>query len=382
LYLSKYGNLEMERQKYMIKRIIIWAAAILTCFSLAADELDDKMQQLRQIEREIDLIQQKAKQTEQKKKKTQSDITYSQRLRTEAEYNVRKLLEKENVMEDSLMAVVERVNMTEDRLENLKQMTNNEFLRLFYIDMQDRYLSRESKDKYLLSLLISSTARSINNLTDYHWDLLQTEEDRRQEYLQIRRKRVTEFKKSEQYKKKIQTLTKQATKLESEKQKYEQQASKLKKDAAELETLVAKLAAQSPRAQNTYQFSGRKIPWPVHGRILRDFGEESRGNNTSVINNGIDIAVPEGTSVIAVDDGEVVFSDRYGGQGKLIIIDHKNGFFSVYAYNSALLVSRGASVVKGQTIAKSGSTGSAIQPSLHFELRKDGRAVNPLNYLE
>ncbi len=366
----------------MLKRLILWAVAILTCIHLTADELDDKMQQLRQIEREIDLIQKKAKQTEQKKKKTQNDITYSQRLKTEAEFNVRKLLEKENVVEDSLQAVVERVNMTEDRLQNLKKMTNNEFLRLFYIDMQDRYLSKESKDKYLLSLLILSTAKSINNLTDYHRELLQTEEDRRQEYLRIRRRRVTEFKKTEQYKKTIQTLTKQAIKLEKEKQQYENQASKLKKDAAELETLISKLAAQSPRAQNSYQFSARKILWPVRGRILRDFGEESRGNNTSVINNGIDIAVPEGTSVVAVDDGEVVFSDRYGGQGKLIIIDHKNGFFSVYAYNSSLLVSRGSTVTKGQTIAKSGSTGSAIQPSLHFELRKDGRAVNPLNYLE
>lgn len=366
----------------MNKCIVIWTAAVLTCFSLVADELDDKMQQLRQIEREIDLIQQKAKQTEQKKKKTQSDLTYSQRLRSEAEINVRKLLEKENVVEDSLLAVVDRVNLTEDRLENLKQLTNNEFLRLFYMDMQDKYLSRESKDKYLLSLLISSTAKSINKLSDYHRDLIQTEEERRQEYLQIRRKRVSEYKISEQFKKKIQTLSQQATKLEKEKQQYEQQASKLKKDAAELETLIAKLAAQSPRAQSSYQFSGKKIPWPVRGRILRDFGEESRGNNTSVINNGIDIAVSEGTSVVAVDDGEVVFSDRYGGQGKLIIIDHKNGFFSVYAYNSALLVSRGAFVKKGQTLAKSGSTGSAIQPSLHFELRKDGRAVNPLNYLE
>ena len=361
--------------------LLVILLGLISCL-LLSDELDDKMLELRQIEKQIDLIQQKAKQADQKKKKTQNDINYSQRLKTEAESKAVNLQQKEEVIEDSLMAVVERVNRTEDRIDDLKKLANKEFLRLFYIDMQDKYVAREAKDKYLLSLLISLAANRITSLSDYHRELVMTEEDRRHEFLQIRNKRVKEVKKSEQYKKKIQTLSKEAQKLEKEKQQYEQQASKLKKDAAELESLIARLTADNPRRQNTYQFSGKRIPWPVRGRILRDFGEESRGNNTSVINNGIDIAVAEGTSVKAVDDGEVVFSDRYGGQGKLIIIDHKNGFFSVYAYNSELLVSRGATVSQGQVIARSGKTGSAIQPLLHFELRKDGRAVNPLNYLE
>ena len=84
----------------------------------------------------------------------------------------------------------------------------------------------------------------------------------------------------------------------------------------------------------------------------------------------------------AADDGEVVFADRFGGQGNLVIIDHKNGFFTVYAYNSSILVSVGAKVKRGQTIARRGSTGSATEPSLHFELRKDGKSINPVPYLE
>ena len=86
--------------------------------------------------------------------------------------------------------------------------------------------------------------------------------------------------------------------------------------------------------------------------------------------------------MVAVDDGEVIFSDRYGGQGKLIIIDHKNGYFSLYAYNSDLVAAKGAKVKRGQTIARSGMTGSASEPSLHFELRKDGKAINPVPYFE
>jgi len=139
---------------------------------------------------------------------------------------------------------------------------------------------------------------------------------------------------------------------------------------------------QQGKEPSTYQWTGKKIAMPVRGKIIRSFGQETRSYGTSVVSNGIDIAVKEGSSVVASDDGEVIFSDRYGGQGKMIIIDHKNGFFTLYAYCSELLASRGAKVKKGQTIAKSGATGSASEPSLHFELRKDGKAINPLPYLE
>lgn len=355
---------------------------LLSLSLLAADELEDKMQQLRSIERQIDLIQQKARQAEQKKRKAQTDIETSQRSKVQTDATIKKLQEKEAIVQDSLMVASQRVKNNEEKIADLKQLANHEFLRLFYIDVQDRYIAKASKDKYFLSMLVSITTKSITDLSEYHKLLIQTQELRRNEFYRVRSSRTKEVKKSEQFVKKIQSLSQQATKLEKEKQSYEQQISKLRKDAAELESLIAKLAAQSSKVQHSYQFSQKKIPWPVKGRIIREFGEEYKGNNTSIINNGIDIAVPEGSNVISVDDGEVIFSDRYGGQGKLIIIDHKNGFFSVYAYNNELLVSKGTIVKKGQVIAKSGQTGSASQPSLHFELRKDGKAVNPLNYFE
>jgi septal ring factor EnvC (AmiA/AmiB activator) len=368
--------------KLLNKRLITGCLILLAAGFSFADELDDKMLQLRQIEKQIDIIQQKARKADQQKKQTQNELNTSQKTKVMIDKNLSQLRIKESVVEDSLQAVSRRVDSNESRIDNLKQLFNNEFLRLYYIDKQNKYVSKDIQDNYLLSVLIGLTSNEVSDLSAYHRELLMDQENRRNEYNKIRSNRSTEAKKSDQYKKKIQTLFKQATKLEKEKQGYAAQVSKLKKDASELEALVSKLTAQTDRSQNTYRFSGNKISWPVRGTIIREFGEESRGNNTSIINNGIDIAVSEGTSVRAVDSGEVVFSDRYGGQGKLVIIDHKNGFFSVYAYNSELLVSRGGTVSKGQVIAKSGQTGSAIQPSLHFELRKDGRAVNPISYLE
>lgn len=366
-----------------MKNKLMWMLLFLILsVCLFGDELDDKMQQLRQIEKQIDIIQQKARKAEQSKQKAQQDMSSTQKSKTETDKKVSMLQQREEAAQDSLNAITQRVRSNEEKMEDLRQLANTEFMRLFYIDMQDKYIAKATNDKHMLSMLISLTVKGINGLIDYHKTLVQTQQERRHQYYQVRSSRQKEARKSEQFKKKIQTLAQQTVKLEKEKQEYTQQVDKLKKDAAELESLIQRLAAAAGKTKGNYQFSTARIPWPVRGKIIREFGEESRGNNTTIISNGIDIAVAEGTSVKSVEDGEVVFSDRFGGQGKLIIIDHKNGFFSVYAYNNELLVTKGAMVKKGQTIGKSGKTGSALQPSLHFELRKDGRAVNPLNYLE
>ncbi len=118
--------------------------------------------------------------------------------------------------------------------------------------------------------------------------------------------------------------------------------------------------------------------WPVRGYVLVPFG--SKVNN--VINKGIDIKAQEGSSVKAARSGKVVYCDSHlKGFGKTVIIDHGEGLQSVYSYNSDIMVSVGGRVAKSETIAKVGRTGRAKEPSLHFEIRKDGEPQNPLYYL-
>jgi len=118
--------------------------------------------------------------------------------------------------------------------------------------------------------------------------------------------------------------------------------------------------------------------WPVRGSILSPFGSKI----DNVINKGIDIKVPEGSNVLAAGSGRVVYCDSHlKGFGKTIIIDHGEGLQTVYSYNSDILVNVGASVAKHETIAKAGKTGRAKEPSLHFEVRKDGEPRNPIYYL-
>ncbi|HHY37478.1 MAG TPA: peptidoglycan DD-metalloendopeptidase family protein [Clostridia bacterium] len=116
-----------------------------------------------------------------------------------------------------------------------------------------------------------------------------------------------------------------------------------------------------------------KFVWPARGIITSYYGSRRRD-----FHQGIDIAAPTGTSVVAADSGIVVFSGYYGGYGKVIFIDHGDDVLTIYGHNSANLVSAGEEVKKGQVIARVGRTGNATGPHLHFEVRIDGRPVDPL----
>jgi murein DD-endopeptidase MepM/ murein hydrolase activator NlpD len=98
--------------------------------------------------------------------------------------------------------------------------------------------------------------------------------------------------------------------------------------------------------------------------------------------DGIDLAVPEGTPVRAACDGRVAYAgDRLRGYGRLVIVAHAGGLATVYAHNSRLEVQEGEPVARGQEIARSGQTGRASAPHVHFEVRRDNHPEDPLKYL-
>lgn len=115
---------------------------------------------------------------------------------------------------------------------------------------------------------------------------------------------------------------------------------------------------------------------PVNGTINSGFGQ--RGAS---FHDGIDIAAPEGSAIRAVEQGEVIYSDQLRGYGNIVIIRHEGGIVSVYAHNQTNLVREGQRVARGEEIAKVGSTGRVTGPHLHFEIRKNNTAQDPMHYL-
>jgi murein DD-endopeptidase MepM/ murein hydrolase activator NlpD len=118
--------------------------------------------------------------------------------------------------------------------------------------------------------------------------------------------------------------------------------------------------------------------WPVKGRIIAGFGPRTNGAQ----NDGINLAVPEGTPIKAADDGVVAYAgNELKGYGNLVLIRHANGYVSAYANASELLVKRGDTIKRGQVIAHAGQTGNVTSPQLHFEIRKGSTPVDPTKYL-
>ena len=118
--------------------------------------------------------------------------------------------------------------------------------------------------------------------------------------------------------------------------------------------------------------------WPVRGKVITSYGAKTNGKS----NDGINLAVPEGTPVKAAEDGVVAYSgNELKGYGNLVLVRHSNGYVTAYAHASELMVKRGDPIKRGQVIAKSGQSGEVGSPQLHFEIRKGSSPVDPLQFL-
>ncbi|MFO1505217.1 MAG: peptidoglycan DD-metalloendopeptidase family protein [Steroidobacteraceae bacterium] len=122
-----------------------------------------------------------------------------------------------------------------------------------------------------------------------------------------------------------------------------------------------------------------KLSWPVAGKLEVTYGETIAGGLRS---NGIEIAADRGTPVRAVHEGRVIFADWLSGRGLLIILDHGNGYLSLYGHNEQLFKQAGATVQAGEAIAAAGDSGGRARPGLYFEIRRAGKPVNPSGWFK
>ncbi len=168
------------------------------------------------------------------------------------------------------------------------------------------------------------------------------------------------------------TLASLSKKLLSSKQ----QLNKLKAEESNLTAALQKLTALIRAEVDLTGLSKlkRKLSWPVKGRLLRSFGSSKQGYLKW---KGVLLGAPIGRQVQTIHNGTVLFSDWLKGYGLLTVIDHGNGYMSLYAHNQTLLKSVGDRVETGEPIALIGQSGGQNQAGLYFEIRHQGKAVNP-----
>jgi murein DD-endopeptidase MepM/ murein hydrolase activator NlpD len=139
----------------------------------------------------------------------------------------------------------------------------------------------------------------------------------------------------------------------------------------------------TPGTINRVKEKGIHPELPLDGRVSSSFGwRNDPFTGKRKFHSGMDLAANEGTDIKAVLAGRVQMVDNQKGYGKVVVIDHGNGYTTLYAHNSDINVKSGDWVQKGSTIAKVGSTGRSTGPHLHFEIRKDGQRLDPEKFFK
>jgi murein hydrolase activator len=170
--------------------------------------------------------------------------------------------------------------------------------------------------------------------------------------------------------------------LNTEMQGKTAERARLTEDRKRLESLIAELQRRAQRGEVTSGAFARakgRLPWPTNGKIAHRFGQDRSGGLLKW--QGIFIDAPEGAPVAAVHAGRVAYSDWFRGFGLLTIIDHGNGFMSLYAHSDVLYKQIGDAVAAGETIATTGRSGGQTESGLYFEIRSNGTAIDPLAWL-
>jgi len=174
--------------------------------------------------------------------------------------------------------------------------------------------------------------------------------------------------------------------VRTEKELYDKLVKELEESASQLSKMIDQLSAAKDK--EPVSLSGRfkeemgRLRWPINGNIVGYFGKQKHPKfNTFIIRKGIDIAAREGDKIKAVFSGKVVYADWFKGYGMLIILDHNDGYYTVYGNASRLLVSSGDYVAKDHVIAEAGDTGISREGNLYFEIRYKGEPQDPIRWL-
>ena len=162
----------------------------------------------------------------------------------------------------------------------------------------------------------------------------------------------------------------------------QQRLAVLAENKRNLDTLLAKLALAAPSApmkRTPFSEATNSLAMPVNGKPSNRFGAK---RNTDIRWQGWLIPAPQGEPVSAIFDGHIIFSDWLRGQGLIIVIDHGEGWLSLYAQNHSLLRGEGEFVRQGDIIAKVGASGGSERTGLYFEMRQKGKPIDPADWIQ
>jgi len=388
-------------------RQLVLAVAILGSLHATAsigagrESLSDKIEKERKtLDQLKDQIEEKRKQADEAGKKRDSVLQGLQSLDErlvgfkQAHQDIsRKLRKKDQEIE----TLTRQMSILQDRIDERRDAILAR-LRIQYMEGRlGHWKTLLASDSYgdfqrRLQYLSAVSERDYALMGTFRADVDQMQQAERQR--EIARVGMLAYKQStEKHLTDIKSLKKQKriylTNITHEKESYERALQELERSASRVDSLLRELENRRRAAMVKPPVAGSLprglkglLPWPAEGNIVTFFGRQKHPTfDTYVQRKGIEIRTPEGSAIHAVMPGTVVYADWLKGYGLVIIIDHANGFFSLYAHASKILTVVGAQVTAGQAIGETGDTGMTGENTLYFELREGADPVDPLQWL-
>ena len=297
-----------------------------------------------------------------------------------------------SVSEGNINAAKEEIDAMNQRLAEKEKLFTKR-VRAMYMRGNVGYLSVLLNSKNIHDYL--SNQSLVQLLLKQDQDLIKYISDGKEEVEAKKAEIEKEVEGLNQKKGAIEVAKKEQQKILNEKSNYiislRQSVKQREKENEEFERDQKKLESEIQAARKKYsaqmksvKYTGGKVGWPLaaYSRISSGYGYRGDPLGGRVaFHSGVDIPAPMGTSVLAGESGVVIYAGWMGSYGNLVVIQHSGALSTAYGHNSAIVVRVGQIVQKGQVVAKIGSTGRSTGPHCHYEVRINGRAVNPLGYV-
>ncbi len=355
------------------------------------------------LEDELDLIREEKERAQEKLDEIKKE---------EAEYFKQVKEVEENLIVS--LSELDKLNLKLAKTKNsideitVEIMTNEEELLIVEQELKEITSSLNSRiitiyksgDKNYLDLLIGSRdfteffskLKLMNLLAEKDLEILEEIKSRRGSVLAIKNNLIDFRKEEREQESEIETLVSETEvekrnieEIYGQKQSLLSSTKASKESLMELERQLSAKEVEIGRVLESYRYGAApagKFQWPTNGSISSGFGYRGSSlSGTKKFHSGIDLYAPIGTSVIAADGGQVILAAYEGGYGYSVLIYHGGGYATFYAHLSGFAVPSGQVVERGQLIGYVGVTGWTTGPHLHFEVRINGAAQNPLNYL-
>lgn len=402
--MSRLKGVEVVKR---VQKAFFFILAVLMVFMApplwGASGLDSRIAQeearMRLLEKQINEHRARAKQMGEKEKGVLSQINSLDQKKKMAEQKIRVLELKLEKVKNAISNLRADVALAEQELGEMRYVLESRLVDIykyggvaeFNLLLSSATAHEAMETTYLLNLIALQDQSMISSMLEKKDQLLKAAAQMEQQEKELAVNTAGLVQERKVFRTEINKSNEFLGKVRKERSLHEQSIKELQESQKEIQQTVTALMRKKREeesrdkgrsAQYTYVPSGGQLAWPIQGAINSTFGTRIHPTfKTKMVHTGIDIKGAHGTPVGAAGPGEVLFAGWLRGYGQVIIIDHGNNLSSVYAHLSSMSVREGSAVKRGQIIGAVGSTGVATGPHLHFEVRVNGEARDPMKYL-